>query len=149
MSSRRLMRRRSSPPSLDDLDLLSDILFGAPEQPARSRRGHDRALGALCREAERTIAIALAAAADPRLSALSVVGVRPAPDATRLEIVLVPPQPPASTEVAELLACLERIRGGLRAELARALQRKRTPDLRFQIGVPEAAEDVGDAGGGE
>ncbi len=152
MSSRRVSRKRSSPPQLDDLDLLSDILFGPPEHHPRSQRDHDRALGSLCREAERTISIALAAAADPRLSGLSVVSVIPAPDASRLEIVVAPPHPQASTELAELLACLERIRGALRADLARALQRKRTPDLRFRIGVPE--DDPGavfgtDDGGGE
>lgn len=145
MSSRRFPRTRPAPPPLDDLDLLSDILFGPPAHRPRSRRGQARALGALCREAERTIALALSAATDPRVNDLSVVGVRPAPDATLLEIVVVPPHPVAVAEVVELQARLGRLRGALRAELAHSLQRKRTPELRFHIGAPvEAPDDPSD-----
>ena len=93
----------------------------------KSRSQTARSIGQLCREVERTLTYALAAAADPRLRDVTLVAVEPSPDPSCVQVTVI------ASDIAELAACLERARGALRAELARSLQRKRTPDLRFVI----------------
>ena len=68
--------------------------------------------------------------ADPLLQDLSVQAVYPAPDASRLMVVLTTTRP---AEAAEILERLEQIRGRLRAEAAAAVNRKRAPELTFQL----------------
>lgn len=146
MSSSRMRRTRASRPPLDDLDLLSETLFGPPTSDSadrnRSRRDRARGLGPLCREVERTLAYAFAAAGDARLRDLQVIGVTPAPDASRLAVMVMPPH--GEEDGAAVLDQLERARGRLRAELASVLQRKRTPVLVFTIGHWGPDSDPGD-----
>jgi ribosome-binding factor A len=141
MSSSRPRRTRASRPPPDDLDLLSDTLFG-PSHGERhdTRRDRARGLGPLCREVERTLAYALAAAGDARLRDLMVICVTPAPHAGRLAVLVAPPSPVDIDERRELLAQLDRARGRLRAELASVLQRKRTPELAFMLADDEGGE---------
>lgn len=126
---------RTSRRHVDDLDALADSLFETSHDggaPRRDDRGRARALGSLCREAERAIAYALACVADPALQGLVVRAVTPAPDATRLCIDVVAP---LGVDLDATSAALVRATGVLRTELARALQRKRTPTLTFVLGL--------------
>ena len=157
MSSRhsgRTRRARVARSPLDDLDLdlLSDTLFGPPGDSdaaahprpsgrAHARRDPARALGPLCREVERTLGYAFAAAGDPVLRDLTVVDVTPAPNAARLAVVVAPSCPLDEERARALLERLARARSGLRAELASVLQRKRTPDLQFALAGAWATED--------
>lgn len=83
-------------------------------------------------------------ARDRLLAGLAVEGVRPAPDATRFEVVLAPTGngPPAGEE--SILAHLRRLRGALRAEIASVITRKRVPELVFSIVPAEAGEREGE-----
>jgi ribosome-binding factor A len=88
----------------------------------------EQKLGQLCREAERTLTMALAAVDDPLISQVTVAGVEPAPDATHLAVAVVTKGDPALT--------LERLRmlsGYLRAELASAVSRRKPPMLWFLV----------------
>ena len=69
--------------------------------------------------------------ADQMLQEVMVESVRPAPDATRLLVVLTTSRP--NSDVPEMLRRLEHIRPRLRAEVASAITRKRAPELVFQI----------------
>ena len=92
----------------------------------------------LCRQAYRTLSLALTGGCgDEVLAALVVRAVLPAPDATRL-LVCLEPAPGAADEgdtldVADVLARLERARPALRRDVAEALVRKRAPELEFVV----------------
>lgn len=95
-------------------------------------RRRDRKVGQICREVSRTLACALGASHDGVIGDLTVVAVEPAPDRSRLMVTVCS----ASASQAELPIVRERLlsgRGFLRAEIAAALQRKRTPELAFRI----------------
>lgn len=72
---------------------------------------------------------------DERLAAFVVRAVLPAPDAGRLLVCLEPGAGggPAVTDLADILARLERLRPALRREVAEALVRKRAPELEFVV----------------
>jgi len=74
---------------------------------------------------------------DEVLQDLTIVSVTPAPNSSRL-LVLV--RQPPDRAPALVLAHLQRASGMLRAELAAAIHRKRVPELTFQIAAPEEAE---------
>jgi len=116
----------------------------AGERRARGRpRDAERAIGPLRREIERTLSYALAAARDPRLRDLVILGVDPAPDASRFQVTVAAAESLAPGALAALVASLAAAAGELRSELARSLQRKRTPELRFAIAarLPDAAAE--------
>jgi len=159
MTRKRFARRhgRGAPDSVPDLDSMSpenspdalvDDYFGpVVHTPGRRARGQARAaertIGPLRRELERTLTYALAAARDPRLRDLVILGVDPAPDASCFQVTVAAPEPLTPDAYAALTGSLDAARGALRSELARSLQRKRTPELRFAIGtleVPVASE---------
>jgi ribosome-binding factor A len=71
--------------------------------------------------------------ADPLLQDLAVEAVHPAPDATRLLVVLTATRP--AVEASEIFERLEQVRGHLRAEVAAAVNRKRAPELAFQLSL--------------
>lgn len=130
----------STPPELSPEDLAADY-FGpiahARERRARGgSRGAERAIGPLRREIERTLSYALAAARDPRLRDLVILNIEPAPDASCFQVMVAAPEPLTPETCAALTASLDSARGELRSEIARSLQRKRTPELRFAIGMP-------------
>lgn len=131
-----------------ELDQLADRLFGAaggahhPTSPSPDRH-RARRDGALCREAERSIGLALQAADDPTLHRLVVMTVEPAPDASRLLVLVACPR---DVDAREAEAALRGAAPMLRAELARSLQRSKTPELAFAA-LPDGAARV-DHGGG-
>jgi ribosome-binding factor A len=151
MTRKRLARRhgRGAPEPVLDLDSNPELspenlaadYFGsvgdARERRARgwSRRA-ERVIGPLRREIERTLSYALAAARDPRLRDLVILGVEPAPDASCFQVTVSTPEPLAPEAYATLTTSLDSARGELRSEIARSLQRKQTPELRFVIGMP-------------
>jgi ribosome-binding factor A len=124
MSSENDRRRRG-----DESDIDPSAYF-EPHAAPRAREG--RKTQQLCREVERTLAIAFGSCADGTLRHLIVIAVEPAPDAARL-LVSLAPSGGLDSDVGELLKAIGAARGRLRAEVAAALQRKRTPELIFRI----------------
>jgi ribosome-binding factor A len=95
-------------------------------------RKQDRKVQQLCRQVQRALMYVLPGdIADPMLQEVMVESVRPAPDATRLLVMLTTSRP--VSDVPEILQRLEHVRARLRAEVARAITRKRAPELAFQI----------------
>jgi ribosome-binding factor A len=153
MTRKRLARRhgRGAPDSVPDLDsippetspdaLVDDYFGPVGHTSGRRTRGRardaERSIGPLRREIERTLTYALAAARDPWLRDLVILGVDPAPDGSCFQVTVAAPEPLTPEAHAALAASLDAARGELRSELARSLQRKRTPELRFAIGTPE------------
>jgi ribosome-binding factor A len=93
----------------------------------------DRKLRQLCREVFRVVSETLGGLADERLVETYVLDVQPAPDGSRVRVVVCAP-----TAIDEVL---ERARPRLRRAIAEALQRKRTPELVFQVVPPGLARD--------
>ena len=137
----------SPPPDLPvDPDQLADRLFG-PTSPAFAApldRHRARREGSLCREAERTISLALQSADSELLQQLIVIAVEPAPDASRL-LVLTSCPPELAPPVVE--AALRHATPKLRSELARSLQRRKTPELSFAA-LPGGSACDDEPGGG-
>lgn len=86
----------------------------------------------LCKQVGETLNLALAGCADSLLNDLLVVDVRPAPDSTRL-LVLVHSATKSRFSWAEVREHLERARSLLRQEVARQIHRRKTPDLVFNV----------------
>jgi ribosome-binding factor A len=110
---------------------LSEVFF-SESSPGSSEPGVDRKSKQVCREVFRVLA--QAEPGDPCLLGMSILEVVPAPDASRLavRVALAP-----GTDVKEAMAALTRWKGGLRGEIAQALQRKRTPELVFEPAGPD------------
>lgn len=140
MSSRRDSKGRHQEPA-DPETFFGDVHGG---------RG-DRKVQQLCREVERTLGGALGECSDERVRNLVVVMVEPAPDASRLLVIVAPMDRGTSPdEMSEQLASVERAKGFLRQEIARVLQRKRTPELSFQLApLPPAALGTSDDAPGD
>jgi len=124
MSSHERRRRRADEPDIDP------SAYFEPHAQPRAREG--RKTQQLCREVERTLTVSFAGCPEPALRQLLVVAVEPAPDASRL-LVTFAPSGTLDADVGELLKALAGVRGRLRADVAAALQRKRTPELTFRI----------------
>jgi ribosome-binding factor A len=113
----------------------------SPAQLRRSRREARRTHRKdhqLCGQVARALNLALPAAGDPRLQGVIIHRVVLAPDAARLRAEY----DPGGQPLGEVQAALEAARGWLRGEVARAIHRKRTPELRFAPadGAPEGGE---------
>jgi ribosome-binding factor A len=94
-------------------------------------RTGERKLAQLCREVFRILAQAIPGdLADPVLDGVCVGEVRPAPDASRLAVAI---HAPPGADARTVIERLTRLRGQLRSEIAAALQRKRTPELCFEV----------------
>ena len=110
------------------------IFFGTPQD-----RGPDRKTYQLCKQAARALSFALAGeCGDEVLRDALVDTVTPAPDASRLMVVVFP----ASAQSATPDAILERLharKSVLRAAVAAAINRKRAPELFFCVGAPGGA----------
>ena len=123
---------------------------GSSVRPRR-RSGHGAARGRddrkslqLCHQIFQALDEVLADCRDDILRSLRVVAVVPAPDASRLMVTVVPDggysvEGPAP---ATIVGHLAKAAGHLRAEVASAITRKRTPVLSYQL----AAAVPGDEG---
>lgn len=78
------------------------------------------------------LSYALAELDDPMIGELVLESVTPAPDASRVQINLMPARADIDREAA--LAALARVTPELRSEIAAELTRKRVPELVFQLG---------------
>jgi hypothetical protein len=99
-----------------------------------SARKASRKDAQLCKQALRALDLHIASAAWAIDMGLRVDSVEPAPDATRLR-VLVRWSPPLERSAA--LALLQSRRGELRAAVGGAITRKRVPQLVFEAGPAE------------
>lgn len=112
--------------------------------PSRHRRiGHRRQkpdyhLSQLCQQVFEALTYILADGdvASP-LDPLRVVTVVPAPDCSRLAVILWPDTDPASFNLARTLDTLERSAGRIRCEVAASISRKKAPSLVFQVLDPK------------
>jgi ribosome-binding factor A len=73
---------------------------------------------------------------------LSVARVEPAPDATRLRVVVHGPGAVARVGASAVLAELKRATGFLRVQVAGAVSRKRVPELFFALGAEESHDET-------
>lgn len=87
----------------------------------------------LCRQAREALGEALATLDDGVLMDVWVAAVEPAPDGSRLAVIVQAPRDAALEDVRERL---DRVAGYLRAEVAGAIHRKRAPTLVFQVLPP-------------
>ena len=106
----------------------------------RSRRA-DWKTRQLCRQVERGASLTLAELCDGAALAGSVVAeVSPAPDASRLRVTVVLAPSRTAADVAATAALLQERVGLFRREAARAIHRKRTPEIVFEVRLGEEAE---------
>jgi len=89
----------------------------------------------LCHQVAVTLSEVLADCGDPLLQGLRVVGVEPAPDASRLAVALACDDGRVVDRVEDHLA---RASGHLRGEVAQAITRKRAPVLIYHLTPADA-----------
>ncbi len=131
LNQRRTGRRRKMP-----VPLASDPL-------ADDRGLSKRKLRQLCRQVERAVSTALADDChDSVLLELLVHTVLPWPNASRLLVAVSPSDPDGKIDRDLVLLRLEAAKPTLRAVVATAIHRKRTPNLCFEIFSPEATEEL-------
>jgi len=123
-------RRRQWPPRTDEVCPDGDAarFFFDLTAPRPDHRVHS-----LCRQVQEAVDLALAEADGDALRGAWVASVSPASGAGRL-LVSVGLAPGASGEDADAaLSALVRIKPWLRSEVARAIYRKRVPELEFRV----------------
>lgn len=97
------------------------------------RKGNDHKTQQLCKQTAIAVGLAMAAeTTESILRELHVVAVEPAPNASRLRVV-VSAGPAHELAPTEVLAALERAAGRLRSEVAESIHRKRVPLLAFDF----------------
>lgn len=142
MSKHRDRRRRRAPATTEyshhDPAADPNVLFGAAV-PAQAQRKLEQ----LCRQVEERLALVLAGEVDdPHVAALTPIAVEPEPGSGNLVVVLALPPGAGAGEAARVARRLEVLRSFLRAEVASAIHRKRTPNLVFRIvPAPRHPED--------
>ena len=95
----------------------------------------------LCRQAAETLSQVLAGeSGDPRLVCLRVVGVEPAPDASRLLVTLKADCTADEFDRAETEQQLHASAGRLRTAVAESITRRKAPTLAFVVIGPEPQE---------
>lgn len=115
---------------------------GASGRDPFAAPSHDRKDLQLCRQVADTLHSVLGDCGDDCLRDLHVVRVVPAPDASQLLVIV--GSAPGETP-AEPRAVLERLKArapGFRAEVARAITRKRAPSLLFEYLAGPGGEEV-------
>lgn len=123
----RSRRRRGDDASLVDR-FFSEVSSHPEVEGAAASPAAERKCKQVCREVFRVLA--QAEPRDPLLAGMVILEVNPAPDASRLAVCVALGR---GVDVEEARAALARWKGGLRAEIAQALQRKRTPELVFDV----------------
>ncbi len=92
----------------------------------------------LCRRVAEVLTLALSDCGDDALLDLSIVDVEPAPSPGRLLVTVESSRP--EPDPVPILAALARVHGRLRSEVARAVRRKRAPELLFRLAPPDSAK---------
>jgi len=132
-------RRRPRPPQTGEVSAHDDAeRFFFDLESVRP----DHRVRSLCRQAQEAVLLAMAEIGlDSRLDGTWVASVDPAPGPERL-LVTVVIAPDANAEVIEeTFAALAEIKPALRAEVARAIHRKRCPDLAFRVTVDGGGDE--------
>ena len=115
-----------------------------PREFFRTTRTHNkenRKARQLCRQVAETLALVLSGEnADELLGSLCVESVAPAPDSSRLLVMLRADLPSERFDRAGLEERLAASRGRLRCEVAAAITRRRTPVLIFNVLGPRVTE---------
>jgi len=125
----------------DDKWFRADDLRGLDDDVSSSR-GRQHHLASLCRQVQQSVALTLAGEfADPVLQSLVVDRVVPAPDASRLMVLVYFGSDAAAVPLVELLRRLEAVSGHLRREVAAAITRRRAPELSFGLIRPEVPDE--------
>lgn len=132
------MSRRNQKSRTDELDLAAEH---SPEDGSDPKAFHDRRMSArelrqgpgrkglqLCCQVKDALTVALAGCADEVLRDLTVVRVEPAPHTGRLMVTVAGPAPGDVTDRHLMIAA-----NLLRREVARAIHRRKTPELVFQV----------------
>jgi ribosome-binding factor A len=136
MTSRRISRK-------DLLQGCDQVRPGDGSDPRYDRLPGQRPPGRktlqLCGQVAETLAGVLAEQGDDVLRDLMVVRVTPA-GGGRLLVLLTPAPSAAVRDRAVLLAHLANAHGNLRAEVARAVHRRKAPDLVFELQEPAAGK---------
>lgn len=110
-------------------------------KPQQQRRPHRKTLQ-LCSQIQRTLEYVLSGEMDDDvLRGLMVQQVRPAPDASRLLVTVVPLDEGVSAET--ILHRLAIVSGRLRTEIARSINRRKTPQLSFEVMLPDRQGERG------
>ncbi len=122
-SNRKSRRRRSSLPEN------SGDLFG-------HKTGQDRKVFQLCAQAERALVCAFGQSREPLVLDLQVHAVQPCPSASRLLVLVQPVAKAGAVNRGEILDALGREKGRLRTAVAQTVNRKRAPDLLFELAPP-------------
>ena len=126
MSRKSRHGRAEAPAGVD-----ASLFFG---EGSESGRRADRKERQLCRQVQEAVGEALSTLDDDVLSAVWVAGVEPAPDASRLAVLV---RAPRDADPELVKAMLARVGGYLRTEVAHAITRKRAPTLTFEVLPPE------------
>ena len=97
----------------------------------RGPRGHKDLQ--VCRQVYDVLALALAEIDDPVIDDLILARVMPAPNAGRVQVILVPGH--AAIDESEALSRIAEYADDLREEVAAEVNRRRAPELVFRIGT--------------
>jgi ribosome-binding factor A len=87
----------------------------------------------LCSQVAQAISLSLGDSTDHRLHDLVVQSVVPAPDGSRLLVIVAPSEAVGLDSLDEILGTLEGAHAWLRRQVAAEIRRKRAPDLVFQV----------------
>ena len=88
----------------------------------------------VCKQVEKTLNLVLAGeSVEPLLHEIIVSAVEPAPDSSHLLVIVEPNSMAVSLDENDVLAALQRATGRLRAAIATAINRKRTPQISFRF----------------
>jgi ribosome-binding factor A len=113
------------------------VFFGDTD---RSRKTNWKALQ-LAKQVERAASLTLESECESEaLAGAVVVSVEPAPDASRLRVVVCLASAPSGESLAQARAALAAFVPAVRAEVARSIHRKRVPEIVLEVGLPEEVE---------
>lgn len=102
------------------------------------RKKNDRKLRQLCKQVANALQLSLAElATSSTLTSADIREVQPAPNAGRLRVIVVVDNP---TQLQPAQTLLERLTGRLRADVAAAISRRKTPELIFEVITEKGTE---------
>lgn len=99
----------------------------------RNRSIQNRQRARISREVEEVVSLALGASADPRLRDLIVHSVAPGAEGGKMVVRVVLSKVGTFEDIEAAYEALGQARTWLRQQLAVDINRKRTPDLEFQV----------------
>ena len=128
MRHRKDRRGGSVPPPFTDPAFAEALARSSSKNHSPRNRHRYHKSRQLCRQVQRALNLALADCGDERLRELYVTEVNCPPGSAHLLVRIVVP---ASASAIDVLAHIDAVSPRLRAEVAQAITRKRTPELSF------------------